>query len=625
MAHFAGQPDFIHRVLRALQLPMIDHRPWTALVLAGLLCTASSRAQEGADTGAAKKPPPTEDTTGTGAASSFGAPAAPPSAPSSPSAAPAQPEVSPSPFGLPPPSQGGTQGTSGAPSSAGPGTTGTGAGAETSPGVFGGTGPTPTGIPSPPILGSPGAATAFGGGAAGAVRPAPEAISTFARPVAYGQNSQIFSSAGIGHPRFRYTASVQIGFDDNVLQTPTNSPGVPEVTQRVEVEPAVPPQTQVVQLPPNPRVPIFIRTPMAPQFRTVTTVPGKPAVFKDEVVSPAIPAQSRISSFVIRTSGSGNVDFASRKTLFSMSVNLGVDTYTNRPGSKTDPTDSLSLTYLRRLTPRLTFSADIGASYQAQPDVQTLNTASGNVGKYFVGNGKFDLSYKWSKRFSTVTSLTLTDTTYEAQAQGAGDLTETTLGIEGRYLWSPRLTALADLRYTYKQFPNNASRDATDAEVLLGAEITLSSKFSATARFGESLQTFSQSGQSTSAPSMETSLSWRYNPFGFLTWSTHYGFEDPPDALTTVKTLRTGLGVVQALSKRLRLSAGLNYVSRESVGSLAAGVPTQDTVDGNLGMEYTLTRHFVLSTTYTYTNVLNKGGIGDYYRNQFFVGINYTF
>ena len=48
-------------------------------------------------------------------------------------------------------------------------------------------------------------------------------------------------------------------------------------------------------------------------------------------------------------------------------------------------------------------------------------------------------------------------------------------------------------------------------------------------------------------------------------------------------------------------------------------------MDGNLGMEYTLSRHFILSTTYTYTDVLNKGGIGDYYRNQFFVGINYTF
>ena len=120
-----GNPSFIHSVLRALQLLMIDHRPWTALALAGLLCTASLQAQEGADSGAAKKPPASEDTTGTGAASSFGAPAAPPTAPGPPSAAPAQPEVSPSPFG-PPPTQGGTQGAAGAPSSAGPGTSGTG-------------------------------------------------------------------------------------------------------------------------------------------------------------------------------------------------------------------------------------------------------------------------------------------------------------------------------------------------------------------------------------------------------------------------------------------------------------------------------------------------------------------
>jgi hypothetical protein len=37
----------------------------------------------------------------------------------------------------------------------------------------------------------------------------------------------------LARPKFRYTGSVSFGYDDNILQTPTNSPGTPDTVVTV--------------------------------------------------------------------------------------------------------------------------------------------------------------------------------------------------------------------------------------------------------------------------------------------------------------------------------------------------------------------------------------------------------
>jgi hypothetical protein len=163
--------------------------------------------------------------------------------------------------------------------------------------------------------------------------------------------------------------------------------------------------------------------------------------------------------------------------------------------------------------------------------------------------------------------------------------------------------------------------------------LTLSSKFSDSLRVGESLDQF-VGGVSASLPYFDNTLSWRFNRAGFLSWSTHYGFEDPPDAQTTVTSLHTGLTIVQAFGPRWKASAGLTYEDRASVsagvskaqtGVASSSSGAQQTILLTLGFEYALSRRTSLTGTYTYTDVLNTGGINDYYRNQLFFGVNYSF
>ncbi len=636
---------------------MIDRRLWTALALAGCLLGRTLSAQEAPSGGASpsgnggsgsgsangnsnagggsngsgdssgKSGSSGSDSSGNGASSSFGTPAPPPA--KSPFASPGEPELPSSPFGTPSTPSSPFGSAFGTPAKRDSGENQTDQG--TTP-ENGGTTETPTkpqkaegGGPfaGPSPFAIPGAASAFGSGAV--VKPAPEALPQFNRPAAYGGNSPVFSGIGLSKPRIRYSVSVQFGLDDNVLQTPTNSPAIPAMTQQMEVSPATPAVTQNVVFPAvrSNRVAFFAHS--KPTVKTIVVQQPKKAEFETVVLSPAIPAQSRIASFVMRTSAGMDVQFVSRKTVFSMDVNLGEDIYANRPGNKTDPNEKFSIGYIRRLTPRLEFDFTANASYQSQPDVQNLNTSSQNLGSYLVGGAKTDLIYRWSKRFTLDTSLGFDSTLYTSSTQKGGDMYETSLSTEGRYLWSPKFTSLTRVDYVVKSFPQAAARDSTGYNLLLGADIVLSRKFRATARFGESLQTFTQSNQTNSSPYAETNVSWQYDRFGFLSWNTHYGFEDPPDANTTVKTLRSGINIIQALNKKLRASGGLTYVARQSLNSATAGVPDEDTIEADLGMEYTINRNFVLSGTYTFTTVLNTGGVGDYYRNQIFFGINYTF
>ncbi len=197
------------------------------------VCCLGREHREADDTGATKKPPPTDDTTRNGRRFFVIWRASRPtgSAPSSPSAAPRPAGgFHPSPFGLPPrhpkaalkahpaprppPAQAppGPAPVRGKPASRCIWREWADAGHHP-------VAPNPLVLPEPPPL--------LAEAARAPCVPRRKPSLTFVRPNAYGQSSQIFNSVGIGRPRFRYTASVQIGFDDNVLQTPTNSPWRP--------------------------------------------------------------------------------------------------------------------------------------------------------------------------------------------------------------------------------------------------------------------------------------------------------------------------------------------------------------------------------------------------------------
>jgi len=193
------------------------------------------------------------------------------------------------------------------------------------------------------------------------------------------------------------------------------------------------------------------------EVQTVT-IPGTGPTTR-KVVIPGAAGQPRIGSFLARPSVGFDVQFASRKTLFTFDIRTGADVYWDRPGKDVDYTGSVSLMYLRRLTPRLQFTANVGASYQTQPDLSQANTSTRQAGSFLSATSKIDLSYRITPRVSTVVSASFNAVRYQDTTQQAGDYHETVFGTELRYLFSPRFTLVGEARYSTISYNADTARD----------------------------------------------------------------------------------------------------------------------------------------------------------------------
>ncbi len=141
-------------------------------------------------------------------------------------------------------------------------------------------------------------------------------------------------------------------------------------------------------------------------------------------------------------------------------------------------------------------------------------------------------------------------------------------------------------------------------------------------RAGESFRSLENDGDSA-LPYFEASLDYTSSNHS-LNWTTSYGFESPTAAgVTTTKTLRTGLNLTYGLTSRLSSVAGIYYHHDENQGGTETSTTgTQDALDLNLGLRYTLNKHFTLHLDYNHTTQSSMGG---YSRNRYYAGVTYTY
>ncbi|MCE9611059.1 MAG: outer membrane beta-barrel protein [Chthoniobacter sp.] len=435
---------------------------------------------------------------------------------------------------------------------------------------------------------------------------------TYTIPGAYGKPSQQFTAGEgrLARPRFRYTGTVSFGYDDNVFQAPSNNEGSPDVVVQVLDRPATSAREEVG---------------IGPNGETTTvTIPGTAATTR-KIVIPGSAGQKRIGSFLTRGNVGLDVQFASRKTLFTFDLRTGADWYWDRPGKDVDYTGSLSLLYLRRLTPRLQFTASGTASYQTQPDLTQVNTSTRQTGPLLNLSSKLDLSYRITPRLSTVGSINYGGLRYQEATEQLGDYDTFTFGEEVRYLFSPRFTFLGEVRYSTTSYTGARDRDSHTLFGLLGTELALSRLFTATVRIGVAQRTFDESGISATSPYGEATLAYRLAKATVIQFNGRFGFEEPPDAQSKLVSLRVGLSLSQSFSPRLRGTLGSNVVRQTTTSDVTDIETVTNTVDSTIGFEYTLDRRWTLNANYSYVREFGSNSARDYYRNRIFVGAEYDF
>jgi hypothetical protein len=455
-----------------------------------------------------------------------------------------------------------------------------------------------------------------------------DAPTTFSAPGFYGGGGVALTTGRgrLAKPRQKWSLSASMGFDDNSLQTPTDGGGTEDQVIR-QVIPAVPELSTTVTRTVRTGQFRILHSSTVPVFRTETEkVVIRPAQPEQVLVEnfDGIPDRERESSVTSSLDLSYTSQWAKGRSAFTMDARAGVDYYWSRSQDPLEYEGSLSLLYIRKMSPRLQISTALSASHQTQPDFSRLNSlnAADVNGAYTIGTSKTDLSYRWNRRVSTVTSLTADIREQSGQTTGTGSFMSFGLGQEVRYIWSPRLTLSGEARYAKVDYLEGENSNST-ITLLTGVDWDITRHLRATVRLGESIRSFEPQGDDSTSPFGELSLNYQPSRKDTFTLSSRYGFEESSTPGAEQLVFRTSLSYQRLFTPKLVGSASINSVSYETISE--GGSSTQKVLDGSLGLRYFYTRKLKFGANYSYTNSKTDLGISDYYRNRIFFTGEYEF
>jgi opacity protein-like surface antigen len=337
-------------------------------------------------------------------------------------------------------------------------------------------------------------------------------------------------------------------------------------------------------------------------------------------------------------------EFGNARLAMNLVAGAGITYYFAHPqGRDYDPDIHLSLSLAYKATERLTLNLTAFAAYQSQPDLTTGFTANRQLGNFFRSTDGISAHYKWTPRFSTVTSATLNVIEYESSSASSLNRTESSFGEEGRYLLFPTTTLTGEYRFGVTAYQQNTSRDSTTNSLSAGFDQTFSPHLEGSLRAGAQFRSSDKGGGGQSSPYLETLLHYTFERSGaptYVIWSNRYGLEesDLPNG-TSRETFRTNLQAVYGITPRISATLGLTYSHGDSVqssvsNSLGGQSSTETIFDISPGVRYLITRQLSINAGYRYTKsdrgsgreiITNLQSIRSYTRNVYFAGLTYTF
>ena len=275
----------------------------------------------------------------------------------------------------------------------------------------------------------------------------------------------------------------------------------------------------------------------------------------------------------------------------------------------TDDKDlSVTASLTHNFTTRLSFRADIFGAYQTEPDFQS-NIGPTNVrAPHFDTTDIFSLTYHWLPRLSSVTSYTFERIKYESSSVSTSavavgqDRFQNTLAESLQFSLTNRTSLTGEYRFEVINYDTATSRDATIHFALAGVDHHLTEHLSINLLAGPSFRFFKNDGNSIN-PYAEVKVAYKGSNHS-LNWITSYGVEQPSQTLAAgATTLRTGLNLDYNLTSRIKATAGVYYHHEENqagTGGTVVNTSTgaQDALNFNLGLKYTINKHFALHADY---------------------------
>jgi hypothetical protein len=282
----------------------------------------------------------------------------------------------------------------------------------------------------------------------------------------------------------------------------------------------------------------------------------------------------------------------------------------------------LAFSIMHQLSERLKVSDNFYVAYEAQPNVASGSTSLYS-GQYLYGFNNFNVSYAWSERFSTTTSYTVDNISYEDDLISATeDRLSHLIAQQFSYAMSRRTSVVAEYRYRYTDYRHRSDINSQSHFALAGIDHAWSERFTGSFRAGAEF--YKSKRTHSTAPYAEIALNYEVARQTSAQWFGSLGFDGAElGAYDSRYSVRTGINVDHRISKKLGINGGVAY-SYSDFDSAALDV-AEHSLSLSAGLSYYLLDNVALDARYTYSLLRSDDSLREYDRNNVSLGLTASF
>ena len=324
--------------------------------------------------------------------------------------------------------------------------------------------------------------------------------------------------------------------------------------------------------------------------------------------------------------------FGNPRLAMNLIAGAGITYYFDHPGGRDyDPNLYLRLSLAYKASERLTFDVSVFAAYQAQPDVTSALSANRRLGNFFRSEDNISAHYRWTPRFSTVTSYNFSALEYQNSTASSGDRLENHLGEQVRYLLFPTTTATAGYAINITDY-QTTGRNLITQTLTAGLDQTFGPHLTGIFQGGLQLHSGGQI-----SPYIDAGLHYSFKSANVI-WTNRYSIEESGTGASSGReTFRTNLALNYRVTARISANLAVSYQNGTGAqgadigfnGGVAGGA--ENVFDVSAEVRYAITHSLAVNAGYRHTE-LDQGstsaiasqGLG-YTRNRYFAGLTYKF
>ncbi|MCW0218518.1 MAG: outer membrane beta-barrel protein [Prosthecobacter sp.] len=277
-----------------------------------------------------------------------------------------------------------------------------------------------------------------------------------------------------------------------------------------------------------------------------------------------------------------------------------------------------------QISQRLKISNNFYLTYEAEPNVATGASTTLYNGQYLYGFENFNVSYAWSQRFSTTTSITIDGIAYQDDAVSSlEDRLSVLIAQQFSYALTKRTSLAAEYRYRITDYRERDDVDAQSHFALAGVDHAWSERVTSSFRAGAEF--FKSDRAENTSPYAEVALSYQAARRTSARWFGSVGYDSSEiGGYDSRYAIRTGLNVNHQINKKLAINGGVSYAYSAFEGGAGPDV-NEHSLLLSTGLSYQMLENLSLDARYSYSILQSDDALREFDRNNVSLGVTASF